>query len=55
VSDGAKAGQKFNAGERVYHEHQTFVSVKSLAWIVQPVAIAVINATYARDIFPFLH
>ena len=47
MSDGAKVGQKFDAGERVYHEHQTFVSVKSRAWIVQSVTIAVINAMYA--------
>jgi hypothetical protein len=33
--------------ERFYHEHQTFVSMKSRSWIVQTVGMAIANATYA--------
>jgi hypothetical protein len=38
-------GKKYDLGERFYHEHQTFVSMKSRSWIVQTVGIA--NATQA--------
>jgi len=33
--------------ERFYHEHQTFVSMKSRSWIVQTVGVAIANSTYA--------
>ena len=38
-------GKKYDLGERFYHEHQTFVSMKSRSWIVQTVGVAIANAT----------
>ena len=65
--DGAMLGKKYDLGERFYHEHQTFVSMKSRSWIVQTVGVAIANATYAaarriarfaaplaRNVFPTL-
>ena len=40
-------GKKYDLGERFYHEHQTFVSMKSRSWIVQTVGVAIANSTYA--------
>ena len=40
-------GKNYDLGERFYHEHQTFVSMKSRSWIVQTVGVAIANATYA--------
>jgi hypothetical protein len=40
-------GKNYDLGERFYHEHQTFVSMKSRSWIVQTVCVAIANATYA--------
>ena len=45
--DGAMLGKKYDLGERFYHEHQTFVSMKSRSWIVQTVGVAIANSTYA--------
>ena len=65
--DGAMLGKNYDLGERFYHEHQTFVSMKSRSWIVQTVGVAIANATYAaarriarfaaplaRNVFPTL-
>jgi hypothetical protein len=40
-------GKKHDLGERFYHEHQTFVCIKSRSCIVQTVGVAIANATYA--------
>jgi hypothetical protein len=51
-------GKKYDLGERFYHEHQTFVSMRSRSWIVQTYAaarrIARFAAPVARNAFPTL-